>query len=194
MGPSASLQIVATVDSVGMKTNVAEVQSVDQFDSDSTAGNSVTTEDDYATATIVPESVDLSVTKTIDNQTPDVGDTVALLVTVNNSGPADATGVSVLDTLPAGMSFVSATPSQGTFDSGSGVWAVGDLMNGAMATLQVNATVDQLGIKTSTAQVSAADQFDVDSTPANNAEGEDDQATVLIRSPRTLSKRLFLSR
>ena len=38
-------------------------------------------------------------------------------VTLTNNGPDTATGVQVTDLLPAGLSFVSATPSQGSYDS-----------------------------------------------------------------------------
>lgn len=58
----------------------------------------------------------------------------------------------------------------------------------------ITASVDTLGIKTNLAQVSAADQFDSDSTPDNSVDTEDDQAGVLVIPPRTLSKRAFLSR
>lgn len=65
-------------------------------------------------------------------------DTTTITVTVQNAGPADA-DVTVTDMLPAGLSFVSATPSAGTYTAGTGLWDVGSLANGATATLQIQA-------------------------------------------------------
>ena len=63
------------------------------------------------TITYVPQA-DLSLSKTVDNPTPNVGDTVTFTVTLTNRGPSDATGVAVRDLLPANVAFVSATPGQ----------------------------------------------------------------------------------
>ena len=61
-------------------------------------------------------------TKTVSNPTPNVGDQITFTVTLSNQGPDAATGVQVTDLLPAGLTFVSATPSQGTYNNVSGVW------------------------------------------------------------------------
>ena len=47
---------------------------------------------------------------------------------MSNNGPDAATNVTLQDLLPAGVTFVSATPSQGTYNSGTGVWNVGMTM------------------------------------------------------------------
>lgn len=47
----------------------------------------------------------------------------------------------ITDLLPAGTSFVSANPSQGTYDEGTGIWTVGTLASGATATLDIDATM-----------------------------------------------------
>ena len=62
-----------------------------------------------------PGRADLAVTKTVNNPTPNVGQTVVFTVGVRNNGPSQATGVVLGDDLPTGLTFVSATPSQGTF-------------------------------------------------------------------------------
>ena len=59
------------------------------------------------------------------NPAPNVGDTITFTVTLTNKGPDAATNVEVSDQLPAGLSFVSAIPSQGVYGPGSGIWTVG---------------------------------------------------------------------
>jgi hypothetical protein len=73
-------------------------------------------------------------------------------VTVQNIGPGDAAGVSVADALPTGYAFVSATPSVGSYNSGTGVWTIGALANGGSATLTITATVLASGNYTNTAR------------------------------------------
>src|SRR5690606_8606809 len=86
----------------------------------------------------------------------------------------------VTDLLPTGLTFVSADESVGTYVSGTGVWTIGELDSGASATLTIVATVASSGSKVNTAEVTAADQADPDSTPGNNNPDEDDQASVTV--------------
>ena len=68
--------------------------------------------------------------------TPAVGTNVTFTITATNLGPNAATGVQVRDLLPPGLTFVSATPSQGTYTPGTGVWDIGNLALNATATLR----------------------------------------------------------
>ena len=115
-------------------------------------------------------SADLTVTKIVDDASPAEGDTLTYVVTVTNGGPDDATGVEVTDALPAGLTFVSATASQGSYQAATGVWSVGSLAVGETAGLQIRATVDDgtAGTTlTNRALVSAVDQGDP--TPGDDA-------------------------
>ena len=85
-------------------------------------------------------ATDLVIGKTVDNGTPNEGDTVTFTVTVTNSGPAQATNVSIDDVLPAGLTIGSATPSTGTWTDPT--WTIGTLNSGASATLTIVADVD----------------------------------------------------
>ncbi len=111
----------------------------------------------------VADSSDLTVTKTVSDASPQEGDTIIYDVTVTNNGPDDATGVQVTDALPAGLSFVSADASAGSYDEASGVWNVGPLAMGERAQLQMRVSVDAGTAGTTIANgaaVSGADQSD----------------------------------
>ncbi len=112
-------------------------------------------------------SADLSVAITADNETPDETDTINLTVTTTNLGPALATGVQVTDVLPAGLTYQSAAPSQGTYDDGTGVWDIGNIISSQSQNLVITATVDAgTGgtTLTETASVTATDLDDPDSS------------------------------
>lgn len=87
-------------------------------------------------------TADLSVGKTVDDPAPTEGGTVNYTVTVNNAGPGPATVVQMMDLLPSGVTLVSATPAQGTYDPVSGDWYVGTIPVGASVTLALQVLVD----------------------------------------------------
>jgi len=153
-GTPQSLAIVATVVSAAGKTNPASVAHADQFDP--IAANNT------SSAAETPQQADLAVAKTVSNPTPNVGDTIAFTVIVTNTGPDDATGVLVRDPLPAGLIFVSALPTQGTYNNATGLWSVGTVNAGSPETLVILVKVNSSQAQTNTAIIDDADQFDPD--------------------------------
>ncbi|TWB98053.1 putative repeat protein (TIGR01451 family) [Bradyrhizobium macuxiense] len=147
-----TLTIRAVVTAANNITNTATVSHSDQFDPN-TANNA-------ASATISPTQADLALSKTVSNANPAAGDTITYTVKVTNGGPAQATGVTVQDILPAGLSFVSATPSQGTYNNGTGLWTVGTVTTATPQTLGITAKVTGSGAITNTATISHSDQAD----------------------------------
>ncbi len=143
-----------------------------------------------ANTTVNPRS-DLSLTKSVDDSTPDVGDNVQFTVTVTNNGPSDATGVEVTDQLPSGLTYVSSNTSQGTYDNSTGVWDVDGLSSGTDATLTITARVDQAGPITNTAEVTASDQSDPDSDPNNHDPNEDDQDSATVVGQLKIKGKIF---
>ena len=124
-----------------------------------TSGNSGTITTVSVNLFSVVCTANLGINKTVDNSTPNVGSNVTFTITVTNAGPDPATGVVVNDLLPSGYTFVSSTPSQGTYNSGTGVWNVGNIAIGGNATLTIIATVNATGSYTNTATVTG-DQND----------------------------------
>ncbi|WP_020519219.1 CBM96 family carbohydrate-binding protein [Catelliglobosispora koreensis] len=135
---------------------------------------------DWGAGIVAPAVSDLSVTMTASATAVAVGSNVTFTVRVTNGGPAAATGVVVTDPLPPGISFISATVSQGSYAAATGVWSVGNIGVAANATLTLTGQVTTSGIHTNTAQISASGQSDPDSVPGNNNPAEDDQTALHI--------------
>jgi len=127
--------------------------------------------------TIVPIAVsDISLTKSVDNGTPFVGSNVVFTLTVTNEGPSDASGVAVTDLLPSGYTYVSDDGAS-AYDNTTGIWSVPTISatsGSNVATLNITATVNATGDYNNVAEVTASDNVDLDSTPANGNTGEDD--------------------
>lgn len=194
-GASATLQITATVTATGAIVNTAQVQTSSQFDSDSTPGNNVPTEDDQSSVTITGQPVaDLSLLKSVNNPTANVGSTVTFTIAVTNNGPSTATNVSVGDVIPSGFTYVSGSIAGGTSRSAAAPnlsWTIASLANGASTNLTFQAVVNATGNYTNVAQVTASDQYDPDSTPNNENgtpyEDDEDDATVVPTAVADLS-------
>jgi uncharacterized repeat protein (TIGR01451 family) len=135
----------------------------------------------------IPPAADVMLTKVVSPTNPIFGTPVTYTLIAHNNGPDTATNVVVTDILPTGVVFVSATPSQGSFNPASGIWIIGTLPNGASATLQITCIVTTIGPFTNTSSVAAL-EFDPDLT--NNVSS----ATIDgMFSAEQISKRLFLS-
>ncbi len=174
-GATVTLDISARVTGSGSIGNIAAVGGLLQRDPDDT--------NDSSTATIdAPPAADLEVSKTVDDDTPDLGSTVTFTITLTNHGPDATAGVHVRDLLPAGLTYVSDTPSKGAYDQPSGDWTVGGMAVGASETLTVTAAVDVEGPITNIAEVTDSSLPDPNSTPDNNSAGENDQAAAILNA------------
>jgi len=87
-------------------------------------------------------ATDVGVTKTVNNNHPNIRDAVTYTIGVTNNGPYSADFVLLTDTLPYGVTFSNAVAGQGTFNSTSGVWNVGTLTNGRSAQLTITGTIN----------------------------------------------------
>lgn len=117
---------------------------------------------------VSPTSADLSLTKTASPNPGQVGVNLSYRLTATNSGPATATAVTVTDTLPSGVSFVSASATQGSC-SGSGPvnCNLGNLAAGASAIVTIVVTPSTPGQIVNSATVSANESdFDTSNNTA----------------------------
>jgi len=108
---------------------------------------------------VVDEKADLKIEKSVSNNSPKNNDIITYTIKVTNLGPNTAHNAVATDLLPAGLVYQSAAPSQGTFNAPTGVWTIGDLLNGAYATLTISVKVDVTGINNSTFDLGAAKDF-----------------------------------
>lgn len=96
---------------------------------------------------------DVSVTKTVSDMEPMMGETIVFTITATNNGPSTATGVSVDDILESGYTYVSSTTTQGAYVSGT--WTIGTMNNGASETMTITVIVNSTGIYTNTATITS---------------------------------------
>ena len=197
LAPDASETITLTVRGTagGAKVNVATASS---------GGNSFQPEARATTTILVP---DITVEKT-GRPAMFVGNQVTYTLTASNSGDAALTGVTITDTIPTGMSYVTSSPAGTVSDDGAQVtWSVGNLAVDAETSVTVTLQGDQVGSVTNSAgasaaeDVSASDTLEIRVLPAPGAtiqitdsfdpvsEGEQVDFTVAVsnqgRSPMT---------
>jgi uncharacterized repeat protein (TIGR01451 family)/fimbrial isopeptide formation D2 family protein len=96
---------------------------------------------DASVNTPVIAEADLAVRKTIAPDPVIAGQLVRYTLVYSNSGPSDAVNVGITDTLPAGLSFVSASVTPNIAGQ-TASWSLGTLPSGASGTLVVTATVN----------------------------------------------------
>jgi len=140
----------ATVESPGAGVdyeNVAQITGAGQFDTDSTPDNDDgdQSEDDEDPEEVTPQVVDLELEKIISDETPNVGDVVTYTITIDNNGPDNATGVSVEDIVPNGLSNITNISNGGSMTSGVIDWNGLSIANGGQITLTYDATVEAPG-------------------------------------------------
>lgn len=167
-GGTENLQIVATVNAGTAGSTIINTATLtSSTPADSTPGDN----SDSASLTVV--APDLAVTKAVNDATPDEGDSVTFTVTVTNVGTGGATGVTVTDLLPPGLTFVSSNASQGSYVSGTGIWTVGSVAASGNATLQIVATVNAgTSGTTITNTASLTTSTPADPNAANNSDSE----------------------
>jgi uncharacterized repeat protein (TIGR01451 family) len=161
-GGSATLTIETAVTAGALGTIVNTAAASSDLEDPDLANNRAT-----SSATVVLEA-DLALTKTVTPASASVGDQVTYTMTITNNGADEATAVVVQDVLPAGVTFVSAAPTAGTFDSASGMWVIPQVAAGGTEQLDITVVADQEGDITNTATALANEP---DPDPDNGVAG-----------------------
>ena len=161
-GESKQLAI-STIANISNKTivNVANVTSDTPGDRKNDTNNT----------TVLEDIADLEVIKVVLEDNPHKGDVITWFITVINHGPSDAKNVIVTDRLPAGLIFKG---SNGNYNPDTGIWTVGDLANGQLASLIITTIVDITNAEITNVAVVDSD------TPDNNTDNNRDNDTTNV--------------
>ncbi len=117
-----------------------------------------------ATATTFIGSPDLAIVKT-GPASVNAGDTFTYTLTYSNAGSINATGVEIVDQLPAGVTFVTETTASAVVANGTLTWTVGALGTGIGSSIDVGVIAVNAGDWVNTATISGGP---VDSDLLNN--------------------------
>ncbi|RMG78670.1 MAG: DUF11 domain-containing protein, partial [Chloroflexi bacterium] len=176
-GASQTVEFEATVDSGTSGTAITNSASVTATETESNNANN------SDSATINVETVDIQVTKVVNNAGPANGQQVIYTVTVQNNGPGVATNLVIRDTLPtAAVSYVSdnaasvndsaGNPTSTSYSAPDLDWSIGQLNAGDNISLQITVDVTATsGTHTNMAALQSVDQTDSDNT--NNSDTAD---------------------
>ena len=163
-GADATYHVTATVDAATAVGSITNTATVTTSDPDTNPANN-----SAAQTANVTNAVDLGITQTAAQAqvAQTLQDSFTLLIT--NAGPSDAYASQVVDTLPAGLSYVSASPSQGSCTVSAAVVTclLGTVPVGTVPTIAIVVQADVPGAQTNAATVSTGLQ--TDTNPANNS-------------------------
>ncbi|MEJ8756560.1 T9SS type A sorting domain-containing protein [Pontibacter sp. H259] len=167
---SQTLTIVAKPIVTGTIAITTKVDQNPEFDHDAS--------DNQATATIeVAKSADIRVYYSVPAGERNIGVQTSFTIEVSNLGPDATTNIAIQEALPAGLTYVNAIPSVGTYDPQNGIWNIPTLANGAQATLQMIVVPTKTGAITDYVYKISSDDYDPNGQ--NNQEGNN-RTTILL--------------
>ncbi len=134
VGVSANLTILVTAPAPraipNIITNTAEVSGAE---ADPNPANNTASTTTTVVGQFIVKLIDLEVTKTDSPDPVIVNSNLTYVITVTNNGPDAAYGITLTDTLPAGIIFQSAVPPDAVYNSvdGTVTWSIASLASGA---------------------------------------------------------------
>jgi uncharacterized repeat protein (TIGR01451 family) len=173
-GQSVTLQLAGTVPSGATGSSYVNTATASASD----ASTVTATDSDSLTS-----HATLAITKTdgVTSVTAGAGDTYTIVV--SNSGPSDASNLSVADTLPAqGFTNISSPnlPSGVTFTAATDTWTLTSLPSGQSVTLQLAGTVPSSATGSTYVNSASASASDAATVTASDSDTLNTHATLAI--------------
>ncbi|WP_421940864.1 hypothetical protein [Pedobacter sp.] len=138
-------------------------------------------------------NIDRAITKTVDIPYPELNTNVVFTLKAENLGNGNAVGVSVSDKLPTGYTYVSSIPSSGTaYDNVTGIWTIGDLTSGGIATLKITAKVTQNGTLVNNATITGSQPDQVNSNDQSSVSTSTGSGDRIVCVNTVMSPMVFL--
>ena len=153
VGETQNLDIITRIKAIGEIKNIVTA-TANEYDHDSKNNK------DESVINVAPSS-DLEVTKFANQSVVNYHDLVKWTLIVKNNGPSDASRVFVLDSLPEGLTFISAQ-GDGSYST-VGTWYVGNIGSGQSKELTIVSRADKTGEFNNVAVV-RSDQHDYNSS------------------------------
>jgi len=135
-GSSVALLIDATVDTGTAAQTITNSASIIAGPVDADTSN------DSSSTDINVRYIDLAIDKSVDNSTPQDGETIVFTIDVTNNGLIPADNVVIFDELPGQLSYTSSSASLGSYSDTTNLWTVGTIAVGATETLTITCSVD----------------------------------------------------
>jgi len=127
----------------------------------------------YTAAYVNAQTSDLSVEILADNSIPYVRSNIKITIVVNNAGPDDATGVSVLNEFGDGFGNIMAISDNGIAAGNSVSWYDLKIPSQSNLFLHFTAKVLARGNYGNKAEITSSDNYDPDSDPGTSFEAND---------------------
>ena len=152
LGSPATLTVVATVDTAAVVTNAATLASLRQPDTNP-ANNAAS-----VTLNPIVPTTDIAVSLFVDSPSVRVGQSVIFTISATNNGPQPATGITIRDSLPSRLQFIS---TDGAYNDADGIWTVGSLAVGQTVSVSLTVLPTAVGSFQNTAGLATVSPQDV---------------------------------
>ncbi len=108
-------------------------------------------------------NADLNVSKVVSSAGPyQVNDEVTWAITLRNDGPANATNITLKDTISplTGLEHITAVAGSGEYNTTTNIWSIAELKNATSATLTLKTNFSTEGTRTNRINITALDETD----------------------------------